>query len=150
MNKPLVVTLLTSAILTLAAPAMSAPPNFSVTGGGTISDRTNPDGGTVHVTVSARILADDPFAVGSGNVTIKFPGEPAVHGTVNCLKVEGELAGLTGELDNGLFFNIVIEDGERQGIPDNAQLREISTNPMICRTRGSQPDIINGNFQVRG
>ena len=148
MNKPLVVTLLTSATLTLTAPAIAAPPNVSVTGGGTIVDEVND--GTVHVTISAHRPAEAPSSEGSGHVTIKFPGEPAVHGTVDCLSVEpGELAGLTGELDNGLFFNIVLEDGDQEGNPDRAELRELSTDPLFCRTRGGEPDIINGNFQVR-
>lgn len=150
MKKPIAVTLLTGAILALAAPAVGAPPNVSVTGGGTVEDRTGSSSdGTVHITVSARRAAEVPDEEGRGNVTIKFPGEPAVHGTVDCLSVEGELSGLTGELDNGLFFNIIVIDGQQEGIPDQAGLRQITTEPITCRTRGAS-DIINGSFQVRG
>jgi hypothetical protein len=146
MKKPIVVTVLTGAILALAAPAMGAPPNVSVTGGGTVVDRTGTSNdGTVHITVSARKPAEAFESEGSGNVTIKFPGEPAVHGTVDCLSVEGEESGLTGELDNGLFFNIIVIDGQQTGTSDRADLRQISSQPLFCRTRGAN-DITNGSF----
>ncbi len=149
MNKPLVVTLLTSAILALAVPATGAPPHVSVTGGGTIVNDDADNGTTAHVTISARRPADAPITAASGNVTIKRPGEPAVHGTVSCLRVSGESAGLSGQLDNGLFFYITVTDGEQAGVPDQARLIDISDAFSSCRERHAE-DIINGNFQVRG
>ncbi|MBD1541006.1 hypothetical protein G9E11_01795 [Arthrobacter sp. IA7] len=147
MNKPLVATLLTSAILTLAAPSIGAPPNVSVTGAGTLVFRSE---GTVHVTVSAHKPADAPEEEGTGNVTIKFPGEPAVHGTVDCLSVEGDNAGVSGQLDNGQFFFITITDGEQTGVPDRADVRRLVATRQFCPAKHGSDDIINGNFQVRG
>lgn len=147
MKKPLVITLLTGAILALAGPAIGAPPHSSVTGAGTIVD--NSGDGTVHITVSARIPAGADNSEGRGNVTIKFPGEPAVHGTVDCLDVGAGSAGLTGELDNGLFFDIVIVDGEQIGGPDRAELLEISDTRLSCQARRPGSEVIKGDFRIR-
>lgn len=148
MKKPLVVTLLTGVVLTFGAPAIGAPPNVSINGAGVILD--NASDGTVHITVSARRAADAHIEDGRGNVTIKFAGEPAVHGTVSCLEVFDGEASLAGELNNGLSYSIYIQDGEHEGVPDKAELIEVGPDVIFnCKLRGTDHDVIKGDFRVR-
>lgn len=82
----------------------------------------------------------------SGNITFKLPREPAVHGTVDCLPVEGIDANLSGQLDDGRFFRIGIRDTPSVG-PDEATI-DLTENPVECDVERVRQRILNGNFRV--
>lgn len=142
MKKPHVIALLTASFLALTSPATAAAPFDRATGGGTIRFGD----GTAQITVSAQVPSAGDRLGASGNITFKLPGEPAVHGTVDCLRVEGIDANLSGQLDDGRFFRIGIRDTPSVG-PDEATI-DITENPVECDVERVRQRILNGNFRV--
>lgn len=142
MKKPHVIALLTASFLGLTSPATAAAPFDRATGGGTIRFGD----GTAHITVSAHVPSAGDRLEASGNITFELPGEPAVHGTVDCLHVEGIDANLSGQLDDGRFFRIGIRDTPSVG-PDEATI-DLTENPVECDVERVRQRILNGNFRV--
>lgn len=136
-----------AALLALSAPAMSAPQD-SVTGAGTIV--TNEEGGTVHVTVSARKPADGDSTTGTGNVVIKLAGQPAQHGTVECVAVRGNRAQVAAKLDGDetTYVRITIVDTGDQS-PDSVAIK-FNDSGFGCSIgeTGSDNPVQDGNFTV--
>lgn len=146
MNKPLAVTLLTTAALAMATPAAAAPPFDQVTGAGTVAYFD----GTAHLTVSARVPIDGEPTDASGTVVLKVPGEPAAHGSVSCLTVNPgqERAGVVATLSNGTSLRIRINEAS-PGEKDRVEIQVTEDPEAECggsNRAGSR--ILNGNFRI--
>jgi hypothetical protein len=140
---------LTATTLAFTPAAVAAPAHDRVTGGGTII--TNTDGDEVHVTVSAHKPADGDSTTGTGNVVIKLAGEPARHGTVECVAVSGNRAAVVAKLDGSetTYARIHIFDtGPGGEEPDTAQVKFNDTGFECSIPERFENPIKNGDFQV--
>lgn len=140
---------LTAAALAVAPTAVAAAPNDRVTGAGTIL--LNFGAASVHVAVSASKPADGAPSEGTGNIVVKFPGEPAMHGTVECLAISRDTARVIARFDGSepLYARLDINDtGNGSTEPDNANLR-INDSGFTCAAGGQiNNPVQDGNFTV--
>jgi len=148
-TKTLCAIALTAAALAVAPSAVAAPPNDRVTGAGTILLNFGTE--SVHVSVSASKPADGDPSEGTGNIVVKFPGEPAMHGTVECLAISGSTARVIAQFDDSepLYARLDITDrGNGSTEPDAANLR-INDSGFSCVVGGPLNNTIqDGNFTV--
>lgn len=135
-----------AALALTATPAAAAPPFDTVTGAGTF---TYGDG-TAHITVTAsgQDVGQSP-AEGTGYVTIKLPGQPALQGTVDCIfmfDAAPSRANISGELSNGDFFRIAITDNGNNG--DDAANLIITPEQISCGGKSPTTTLTDGNFRI--
>jgi hypothetical protein len=135
-----------AALALTATPAVAAPPFDTVTGAGTFTNNN----GTMHITVTARGQdIGQASAPGTGNVTIELSGQPALHGTVDCMFMFNSppsRANVSGQLSDGEFFRIAVTDNGNNG-DDAADLR-ITAEPIGCGGKSPTTTLTDGNFRI--
>ena len=101
--------------------------------------------------VSASKPAAGAASEGTGNLLVKFPGEPAMHGTIECLAIRGDTTRVIAQFDGSepRYARLDINDtGSGSTEPDNANLR-INGSGFSCVVGGPLNNTIqDGNFTV--
>ena len=174
MNKTLSILAVAAAAVSLAAPASAHydgdrdrdhDRNYErVYGSGTVEVEDEDDDARLRLWASVRSDRDDDDA--RGRVWLRLDGE-TLRGRVDCLDVDGDRAGLTGEFRNAddrdhRYFLIQVEDnddgrdGDRDGDRYNrdddqvdVELSDDEFSSRDCEADGARNDIERGNFTVR-
>lgn len=109
----------------------TAAPFPLVTGGGqTLADDQSSGPGDTIAFVAKGTVADDGTAQGQVQYVDREAdaAQAVLHGTVSCLRVEGNTARLGGTWSDGSPFEIFVEDnGSNTDVPDQVAVYEVDT-----------------------